>query len=110
MTPSNRYRSGAPDLDAAIVDLLAAAELLEDLDLHVVMLVSAVRLGRASATRGDNKLVNAALKESRSALQVFAPAAPSARARSSARRAPRPIIRPTRPRIGSRPTSSTAGG
>jgi uncharacterized protein (TIGR00730 family) len=73
VTLSNRYRTGTPDLDAAILELLAAAELTEDTDLLFEMLVSAVRLGRESVTRGDRKLVNAALKEIRYALQVFAP-------------------------------------
>jgi uncharacterized protein (TIGR00730 family) len=73
MTLSNRYRTGRPDLDAAVLELIAAAELTEDTDLVFEMVVSALRLGREDVTRGDRKLVNAALKEIRYALGVFAP-------------------------------------
>jgi len=73
MTISNRYRTGRADLDAAILDLIAAAGLTEDADLLFELLVTAVRLGREDVTRGDRKLVNAALKEIRYALGVFAP-------------------------------------
>lgn len=70
---SNRYRTGRSDLDAAILELITAAELTEDLDLVFELVVSALRLGREDVTRGDRKLVNAALKEIRYALGVFAP-------------------------------------
>lgn len=73
MPRSSRYRTGSAELDAAILDLLAAAELTDDTDLLFELLVSAVRLGREQVTRGDRKLVNAALKEIRYALRVFAP-------------------------------------
>ena len=73
MPSSKRYRTGRPDLDAAILELIAAAEITEDADLLFEMLVTAVRLGREDVTRGDRKLVNAALKEIRYALGVFAP-------------------------------------
>lgn len=73
MVLSNRYRTGRADLDAAILELIAAAGVTEDTDLLFEMLVTAVRLGREDATRGERKLVNAALKEIRYALGVFAP-------------------------------------
>ena len=73
MVQSNRYRTGRADLDAAILELISAAEVTEDADLLFEMVASAVRLAREDVTRGDRKLVNAALKEIRYALGVFAP-------------------------------------
>ncbi len=73
MTLSNRYRTGRSDLDAAILELIGTAGLTEDTDLVFELVVSALRLGRENVTRGDRKLVNAALKEIRYALGVFAP-------------------------------------
>jgi uncharacterized protein (TIGR00730 family) len=73
MSPPSRYRTGQSDLDQAITELIAAAGLAEDHDLVFEMLVSGLRLGREDVTRGDRKLVSAALKEIRYALGVFAP-------------------------------------
>ena len=73
MASSNRYRTGRADLDASIVALIEASGLTADADLVFEMLVTAIRLGREDVTRGDRKLVNAALKEIRYALGVFAP-------------------------------------
>ena len=73
MTLSPRYRTGRGELDAAILELLSAAEITDDTDQIFELLVSAVRLGREDVSRGDRKLVNAALKEIRYALGVFAP-------------------------------------
>lgn len=67
-----RYRTGSDDLDAAILELIAKAEIDHDADLLFEMLVSAVRMAREDVTRGDRKLVNAALKELRYSFQVFA--------------------------------------
>ncbi|MCU0310432.1 MAG: LOG family protein [Acidimicrobiales bacterium] len=68
-----RYRTGDPDLDARILDLLEAAGTLDQADLVFEILVSGVRLGREGVDRGDLKLVNSALKELRYAFGVFAP-------------------------------------
>lgn len=73
--PSRRahYRTGNDDLDQAITDLVAAAGIHRDDDLVFEMLVSAVRMGREAADRGDLKLVNSALKELRYSFLVFEP-------------------------------------
>ncbi|HEX7094615.1 MAG TPA: TIGR00730 family Rossman fold protein [Acidimicrobiales bacterium] len=68
-----RYRTGSDELDAAILELIAKAGVDHDADLLFEMLVSALRLAREDVTRGDRKLVNAALKELRYSFQVFAP-------------------------------------
>jgi len=68
-----RYRTGNDRLDSKITDLIAAAGITEDADLVFEMLVSAVRMGRESADRGDLKLVSAALKELRYSFLVFEP-------------------------------------
>jgi uncharacterized protein (TIGR00730 family) len=68
-----RYRTGHDELDATIASLLEAAGVVGNDDLVFEMVVSAVRMGRESADRGDLKLVNAALKELRYSFLVFAP-------------------------------------
>jgi uncharacterized protein (TIGR00730 family) len=69
-----RYRSGAPDLDAAIVELLGHTEAdPANRDLVFELVASALRLARDRADRGDLKIANAALKEMRYAFHVFAP-------------------------------------
>jgi uncharacterized protein (TIGR00730 family) len=67
------YRTGDPSLDARIAELLDEAGISRDEDLVFEMLVSALRIGRESASRGDLKLVNAALKELRYSFLVFEP-------------------------------------
>jgi uncharacterized protein (TIGR00730 family) len=71
MTP-RRYRTGNDELDNEILDLIMKAGVVEDADLLFEMLVSAVRIAREDVTRGDRKLINAALKELRYSFQVFA--------------------------------------
>jgi uncharacterized protein (TIGR00730 family) len=67
-----RYRTGNEGLDERIIDLIEAAGVTDE-DLVFEMLVSAVRMGREAADRGDLKLVNAALKELRYSFLVFEP-------------------------------------
>jgi uncharacterized protein (TIGR00730 family) len=72
MPSTRRYRTGRDDLDAAIVDLIALAGVEDDTDLLFEQVVTALRVAREDVTRGDRKLVNAALKELRYSFQVFA--------------------------------------
>jgi hypothetical protein len=72
MAAVRRYRTGHDDLDTAVLELIAEAGVEEDADLIFEQLVSVLRMGREDVTRGDRKLVNAALKELRYAFQVFA--------------------------------------
>ena len=67
-----RYRTGDRELDAAIAELVEQAG-AENADLIFELIVSAVRLARDRADRGDLKIANAALKEMRYAFHVFAP-------------------------------------
>jgi uncharacterized protein (TIGR00730 family) len=67
-----RYRTGDPQLDAAISELVEQAG-AENADLVFELIVSAVRMARDEADRGDLKIANAALKEMRYAFHVFAP-------------------------------------
>jgi uncharacterized protein (TIGR00730 family) len=71
--PRPRYRTGNADLDTRIDDLVAAAGIGRDGDLVHEMIVSAIRMGREAADRGDLKLVNATLKELRYTFLVFEP-------------------------------------
>jgi hypothetical protein len=68
-----RYRTGDAELDQRIADLVAALGDARDTDLVFEMVVSAVRLARDRASRGDMKIANAALKEMRYAFSVFEP-------------------------------------
>jgi hypothetical protein len=73
MARSARYRTGDEALDDRIAALVEAAGVRRDNDLVFEMVVSAVRMGREAADRGDLKLVNAALKELRYSFLVFEP-------------------------------------
>jgi uncharacterized protein (TIGR00730 family) len=68
-----RYRTGDPDLDAAVAELVKQAGTTEHFDLVFEAVVSALRLARDRASRGDLKIANSALKEMRYAFHVFAP-------------------------------------
>ncbi|MBU1494051.1 MAG: TIGR00730 family Rossman fold protein [Actinobacteria bacterium] len=73
-----RYELGEPDLDARIRSLAddAVADRPHDqvdVDLMVEMMVTALKLGRDDASRGDLKLVNSALKEMRYSFLTFGP-------------------------------------
>jgi len=67
-----RYRTGDPQLDAAIAVLVEQAG-AKSADLVFELIVSAVRMARDETDRGDLKIANAALKEMRYAFHVFAP-------------------------------------
>jgi hypothetical protein len=68
-----RYRTGDPELDAAIAELVTRAGTVEHVDLVFEMIVSALRMARDAAARGDFKIANSALKEMRYAFHVFEP-------------------------------------
>ncbi len=68
----SRYRTGDDDLDQRIAELVTAVD-SDDRELVFEMVVTALRLSREDADRGDLKLVTAAVKELRYAFEVFAP-------------------------------------
>jgi uncharacterized protein (TIGR00730 family) len=68
-----RYRTGDPELDQRIAALIDDIGDVHDADLVFELIVSAVRLARDRASRGDLKMANAALKEMRYAFTVFEP-------------------------------------
>jgi uncharacterized protein (TIGR00730 family) len=68
-----RYRTGDPQLDQAVADLVERTAGTSSPDLIFEMIVSALRLARDDADRGDLKLANAALKEMRYSFHVFGP-------------------------------------
>ena len=68
-----RYRTGDPELDQKLADLISGLGEVHDADLVFELLVSAVRLARDRVSRGDLKMANAALKEMRYAFTVFEP-------------------------------------
>jgi uncharacterized protein (TIGR00730 family) len=68
-----RYRTGDSELDEGIADLVDKLGDTRNADLFFEMMVSAVRLARDNASRGDLKIANAALKEMRYAFAVFEP-------------------------------------
>ncbi len=68
-----RYRTGDAELDAAIAELVTRAGAAGHVDLVFEMIVSALRMDRDGAARGDFKIANSALKEMRYAFHVFAP-------------------------------------
>jgi uncharacterized protein (TIGR00730 family) len=72
MPANRRYRTGRDDLDAAILQLIELSGVKEDTDLLFEQIVTALRMGLEDVTRGDRKLVNAALKELRYSFQVYA--------------------------------------
>jgi uncharacterized protein (TIGR00730 family) len=68
-----RYRTGDPELDRDIEALITKVGDVHDGDLVFELIVSAVRLARDRASRGDLKIANAALKEMRYAFATFEP-------------------------------------
>lgn len=66
------YTTGVPDLDARVQELVDLVN-PEDRDLVREILTTSVRLSRQRATRGELKMVNAALKEFSYSFRVFAP-------------------------------------
>ena len=68
-----RYRTGDPEVDRLIIELLDRIGPGADRDLLYEIFVSAARLANDGAGRLDLKITNAALKEMRSAFLAFAP-------------------------------------
>jgi hypothetical protein len=68
-----RYRTGNPDLDRRVLELLDATGVTENRDQLFEIIATAVRLSGDDADRLDLKITNAALKEMRSAFRTFAP-------------------------------------
>jgi len=68
-----RYRTGNPDLDRRVLELLDATGVTENCDQLFEIIATAVRLSGDDADRLDLKITNAALKEMRSAFRTFAP-------------------------------------
>ena len=68
-----RHRTGDPDLDQRLVELLDVAGVERNRDQLFEILSSVVRLAQDGANRLNLKITNAALKEMRSAFKVFAP-------------------------------------
>jgi uncharacterized protein (TIGR00730 family) len=69
-----RYRTGDPEIDQQISELIAQlGDEVRNSDLLFELMVSTVRLARDHVSRGDLKLANAALKEMRYAFAVFEP-------------------------------------
>ena len=68
-----RYRTGDRALDEMVAALVDRSAGDRDPDLIFELIVSAVRLARDHADRGDLKMANAALKEMRYSFHVFEP-------------------------------------
>jgi uncharacterized protein (TIGR00730 family) len=68
-----RYRTGDAELDQKVADIVDQLGDSRNTDLFFEMMVSAIRLARDNASRGDLKIANAALKEMRYAFAVFEP-------------------------------------
>ena len=72
-TTPTRYRTGDPELDRLLQEVLERAGPGTDRDQLWEILVSGVRLASDGADRLDLKITNAALKEMRNAFRMFAP-------------------------------------
>jgi uncharacterized protein (TIGR00730 family) len=68
-----RYRTGDPELDAAVAELVARTGGGPNSDLVSEIVATALRLARDGADRGDLKVASGALRELRYAFSVFAP-------------------------------------
>ncbi len=68
-----RYRTGDPETDRPVADIIDRSGAAPNEDLIFEIMASAVRLARGNTNRGDLKIANAALKEMRNAFAVFAP-------------------------------------
>src|SRR4029078_2108049 len=68
-----RYRTGDPELDQKLADLIADLGDIHDADLVFELMVSAVRLARERVSRGALKMASAALREMRYGFTVFEP-------------------------------------
>ena len=65
------YQTGEPELDKLISELVREAGGGKNSDLVQEMIITALKLLRDDANRGDVKLANAALKEMRYPFRVF---------------------------------------
>ncbi len=70
---SSRRRTGVPDIDERLRDLLDAAGVTANRDQLLETLVTVVGMGTDPTDRYDLKITNAAVKEMREAFRVFAP-------------------------------------
>ncbi len=68
-----RYRTGAPQIDRQLAELLDSAGITENRDQIFEIMAAALRLGTDGADRLDVKITNAAIREMRRAFRVFAP-------------------------------------
>jgi uncharacterized protein (TIGR00730 family) len=73
VTKLPRYRTGDPELDELVSQLVDETGGTPHSDLVFELIASAVRMAREHADRGDLKIANAALKEMRYAFRAFAP-------------------------------------
>jgi uncharacterized protein (TIGR00730 family) len=73
VTKLPRYRTGDPELDQLVAQLVEETGGTSHSDLVFELVASAVRMAREHAERGDLKIANAALKEMRYAFRAFAP-------------------------------------
>jgi len=73
VTRPPRYRFGDPEVDDAIAQLIDMVGAGNDGDLISELIVSALRLARDHADRGDLKIANAALREMQTAFRAFTP-------------------------------------
>jgi uncharacterized protein (TIGR00730 family) len=68
-----RYRTGDPQLDQRLLDLLDAAGAARDVDQLFEILVTVVKLAGDQPDRLNLKITNAAVREMRDAFRLFAP-------------------------------------
>jgi uncharacterized protein (TIGR00730 family) len=68
-----RYRTGDPDVDASIAELVAGKGITADAPLIFELIASALRMQREEVARREIKIANYTLKEMRYAFHVFAP-------------------------------------
>jgi uncharacterized protein (TIGR00730 family) len=68
-----RYRTGDPELDQQVAELVDEVGAGRNEDLVFELITSALRMARDGASRGDLKVASAALKELRYAFHIFAP-------------------------------------
>jgi uncharacterized protein (TIGR00730 family) len=68
-----RFRTGDPDIDADIENLVRRVEGIRDPELIFELIASALLLAHDKVDRGDLKIANAALQELRHAFLTFAP-------------------------------------
>jgi len=70
---NSRSRTGDPDLDLLVQELITRMGVVDDVDLVTQMIASVVKMGRDGHERGDLKIANQALRELRNSYRSFAP-------------------------------------